>query len=163
MPYAALLTLLHPVADRLGELPTAERESLLAAIDLRDADVDVRAARTGLWRLLTRLSEERPLLVTVDDSDEIDPPASTSMSFALGRMDSQAIAVWWPSTGGHPGNPLVAIGDELVVLDGLDHRGAGAAAVRDAVPATDWVVRRMASFAGGQLDGRHPARPLADP
>ena len=147
VPYAALLTLLHPVADRLGELPTVERESLLAAIDLRDADVAVRAARTGLWRLLTRLSEERPLLVAVDDSDQIDAATLDVMSFALGRMDSQAIAVL-VAMDGRPGNPLAAIGDELVVLDGLDHE-AIVAAVRDAVPVTDWVARRMASFAGG--------------
>ena len=148
MPYAALLTLLHPVADRLGELPTAERDSLLAAIDLRDADVAVRAARTGLWRLLTRLSEERPLLVAVDDSDQIDAATLDVMSFALGRMDSQAIAVLVAVDGRHPGNPLEAIGDELVVLDGLDLE-AVVAAVRDAVAVTDWVARRMASFAGG--------------
>ncbi len=148
MPYAALLTLLHPVADRLGELPAAEHDSLVAAIDLRDADVDVRAARTGLWRLLTRLSEERPLLVAVDDSDQIDAATLDVMAFALGRMDSQAIAVLVAVDGRRAGNPLEAIGDELVVLDELDHE-AVVAAVRDAVATTDWVARRMASFAGG--------------
>lgn len=148
VPYAALLTLLHPVADRLGELPAAERDSLLAAIDLRDADVAVRAARTGLWRLLTRLSEERPLLVAVDDSDQIDGATLDVMAFALGRMDSQAIALLVAVDGRRTDNPLEAIGDELVVLDGMDHE-AVVAAVHDAVSATDWVARRMASFAGG--------------
>ena len=100
VPYAALLTLLHPVADRLGELPTVERESLLAAIDLRDADVAVRAARTGLWRLLTRLSEERPLLVAVDDSDQIDAATLDVMSFALGGWTARPSPCWWRWTAG---------------------------------------------------------------
>ena len=148
VPYGSLMTLLHPVADHIAELPTSERESLHAAIELREQDVDERAARTGLWRLLTRLSEERPLLITADDSDEMDPASLAVVAFALGRMDSQAVAALTSADGHGASNPLVAIGDELVVLDGLDVETL-AAAVQAAVPATDWVVRRMASFAGG--------------
>ena len=148
VPYGSLLTLLHPVADHIGELPTCERESLQAAIELRERDVDERAARTGLWRLLTRLSEDRPLLITADDSDDMDPASLAVVAFALGRMDSQAVAALTAANGPCASNPLVAIGDELVVLDGLDVETL-AAAVQAAVPATDWVARRMASFAGG--------------
>ncbi len=148
VPYGALMTLLHPVADRIGDLPTCERESLQAAIELREQDVDERAARTGLWRLLTRLSEDRPLLITADDSDDMDPASLTVLAFALGRMDSQAVAALTAASGHSTSNPLVTIGDELLVLDGLDVETL-AAAVQAAVPATDWVVRRMASFAGG--------------
>ena len=61
-----------------------------------------RAARTGLWRLLTRLSEERPLLITADDSDEMDPASLAVVAFALGRMDSQAVAAL-TSADGHGG------------------------------------------------------------
>ncbi len=148
VPYGSLLTLLHPVADRIAELPASERESLHAAIELREQDVDERAARTGLWRLLTRLSEERPLLITADDSDEMDPASLAVVAFALGRMDSQAVAALTSADGHGGANQLVAISDERVVLDGLDIETL-AAAVQAAVPATDWVVRRMASFAGG--------------
>ena len=61
VPYASMLTLLHPVSDRITELPNPERDSLYAALDLRAADVDERAARTGLWRLLTATRRGAPV------------------------------------------------------------------------------------------------------
>jgi DNA-binding CsgD family transcriptional regulator len=148
IPYSSMLTLLHPVMDRIPDLPPSERDSLYAALELRAADVDDRAARTGLWRLLTRLGEDGPLLVTADDSDLMDDASLRVLAFALGRMDSQRVAAFATADCHRSSNPLVAIGDELIVLDGLD-RESLVRSVHATVPATDWAVRRMASFAGG--------------
>ena len=148
IPYSSMLTLLHPVSDRIEGLPPSERDSLRAALDLRAADVDERAARTGLWRLLTLLAEERPLLITVDDSDLMDEASVGVLAFALGRLDAQPVASLAAAESHRSPNPLVAIGDELIMLDGLDVE-ALARSVQASVPVTDWVARRMASFAGG--------------
>jgi DNA-binding CsgD family transcriptional regulator/tetratricopeptide (TPR) repeat protein len=151
IPYASMLTLLHPVADRIEDLPAEERASLGAALDLRAADVDERAARTGLWRLLTRLGEERPLLITVDDSHLMDSASAEVLAFALGRLDSQPVAALAAADCRRAKNPLVAIGDDVIVLEELDV-DAVVRAVRASVPATDHVIRRMAAFAGGDRD-----------
>ena len=148
IPYSSMLTLLHPVADRIPELPASERDSLQAALELRATDVDARAAWTGLWRLLTRLGDERPLLVTADDSDLMDDASLDVLAFALGRMDGQPVAALATADCHRSPNPLVAIGDELIVLDGLDAESL-VRSVQSSVPATDWATRRMASFAGG--------------
>ena len=148
IPYSSMLTLLHPVADRIPELPASERDSLQAALELRATDVDARAARTGLWRLLTRLGDERPLLVTADDSDLMDDASLDVLAFALGRMDGQPVAALATADCHRSPNPLVAIGDEMIVLDGLDAESL-VRSVQASVPATDWATRRMASFAGG--------------
>jgi hypothetical protein len=92
LPFANMLTLLHPVVEHLDELPALERDSLRAALDLRAADVDGLAARTGLWRLLTRLAGEQPLLIAVEDSDHLDDATASLLAFALGRLDTQAVA-----------------------------------------------------------------------
>ena len=162
IPYSSMLTLLHPVADRIPELPVSERDSLQAALELRAADVDVLCGVHRVWRLLTRLGDERPLLVTADDSDLMDDASLDVLAFALGRMDGQPVAALATADCHRSSNPLVAIGDELIVLDGLDAESL-VRSVQAAVPATDWadvshgIVRRR------QLGHGHAVGAVPDP
>ena len=57
------------------------------------------------------MSEERPLLIAADDSDQMDPASLAIVAFALGRMDSQAVAALTSADGHGASNPLVAISD----------------------------------------------------
>ena len=141
------MTLLHPVADRIGELPTSERESLRGDTELREQDVDEQA----LHRPVAAAHPLERGAAAPDRGRRQRPDGSRQPRHRRlrSRADGLAAVAALTSADGHgASNPLVAISDERAVLDGLDIETL-AAAVQAAVPATDWVVRRMASFAGG--------------
>src|SRR6478735_2319560 len=68
LPFAGLAALVRPLLDDLDALPPPQAHALAVALALREGeDVDRFAISAGLLTLLTRVSEERPTAVLVDD------------------------------------------------------------------------------------------------
>jgi DNA-binding NarL/FixJ family response regulator len=90
--YGGLLSLLRPLERRFDELAGPENADVLrSAMALRTRPADPLDVGIGVLRLMTTLAEERPLVVTVDDADGLDPATVDALAFAFGRLGVDAV------------------------------------------------------------------------
>ncbi|MEO1064147.1 MAG: LuxR C-terminal-related transcriptional regulator, partial [Actinomycetota bacterium] len=116
LPLSSLLTLLDAVSDHIEALGEDEAASLRAALDLRGDDVDPRAVRLALWRLLSDVAATRPVAVLVQDSDQVDEVSRDVLAFALGRLDTDDVVVLVAAAPGDD-HGLVAVCDRRIELE----------------------------------------------
>ncbi|MFD9906508.1 ATP-binding protein [Streptomyces sp. NPDC059063] len=136
LAYAGLHLLLGPYTDRLGALPAPQARALRAAFGMTDATDAVAEAGgdtgqgaapdrflVGLaaLSLLGEISEERPLLVLLDDAQWLDQASAEALLFAARRLGSDPVALVFAVRDGHP---FPATGLAELRLTGLDE-GAG--------------------------------------
>lgn len=92
---AGLQRLLAPLSEEVDRLAEPWRELLRGALT-RGAlgDTDRLTLYTGLVELLSRAAadRDRPLLVCVDDADQLDPPSLDALAFAARRLGGSAVA-----------------------------------------------------------------------
>jgi DNA-binding CsgD family transcriptional regulator/tetratricopeptide (TPR) repeat protein len=105
--YAALGDLLAGYVDAIAGLPPRQRHALEVALLLDDADgvaPDQQSVALGCLRVLTRLAEDGPLVVAVDDVQWLDAPSELVLRFAVRRLGSAPIAVFvaWRTEGEEP-------------------------------------------------------------
>jgi DNA-binding CsgD family transcriptional regulator len=119
--FAGLLTFLRPVEGRLDELAGDGAGALRAALTLgADSSPDAAVAiGLGVYRVLTALADEGPVLVLVDDAHLLDRATADALGFALGRLGVDPIAAVLTSDGSLA-PPLASAVRETVVLTGLD-------------------------------------------
>ena len=90
LPHVALGDLLEGAADEvLPELPAPRRRALELALlhaDRGDERVDARALGVAVRSALELLSDERPVLVAIDDVQWLDPASARVLAFALRRV-----------------------------------------------------------------------------
>ncbi|MEM9565512.1 MAG: AAA family ATPase [Actinomycetota bacterium] len=91
--FSSLLSLLRPVEDRIEELVGERGEALRAALDLSPGTTEPTQVRLALFRLLTNLAAERPVVVLLDDAHLLDRSTWDALRFAIGRLDADQIAV----------------------------------------------------------------------
>ena len=93
LPWVCLTDLLTAVPSGLIDaLPPPQRHALRVVMLADDGDetVDERAIGMALWTLLDAMSRDLPLLIAVDDLQNIDPASATALSFALRRLQETA-------------------------------------------------------------------------
>jgi DNA-binding CsgD family transcriptional regulator len=111
LPYANLHQLLGPVLDHVGELPTQQRESLLACFGMVDVEeVNPFFTSLAVLELLVRASTESPLLVTLDDLHWMDQPTLDALAFVTRRIETERIVLLFTSRTQAP-----LLGDEQTV------------------------------------------------
>jgi DNA-binding CsgD family transcriptional regulator len=95
LSYAALSDLFDAVTDAtVSQLPVPQREAISAALLRAPAPrrgIDERALCAAVLSLLRLMSAEGPLVVAVDDAQWLDSPSARVLSFAVRRLDSEAI------------------------------------------------------------------------
>lgn len=133
LPLAALGDLLHPLRDRLDELPGPQRSAAQAALLVGDGTkaVDERALGAATRVLLESALADAPagLVVAIDDAPWVDPPSGRALRFAL-RRTAGRIGVLVSSRTATSGATQLPLGladadHDLVALDPL-----GTAALR---------------------------------
>ncbi len=169
--FAALSSLLRPLASSLDELADDLAAPLRGALRMGREPVDPLDVRLGLLRALTAAAERTPLVLLLDDADRLDPASSAALAFVLGRLGVDpigTIAVTGPGEG-----PFDAVTTDVLPLPGLASR-ALAEIVQAAIPCTSEVAARLASWAEGSplvaielarslsADERDGSRPLPD-
>jgi len=104
LAFAGLHQLLRPVLDRVADLPGRQAEALLGAFGLSAEPPPVGALLTGLavLTLLSRLSENRPLLVVADDAQWLDRGSLDTLAFAARRLDSEPLVLLLGARGNLP-------------------------------------------------------------
>ena len=95
LAFAGLHQLLHPVLDRLSGLPDRQAGALLGAFGLSADPVPPDALLTGIGvlTLLSRLSEDRPLLVVADDAQWLDRSSLETLAFTARRLESERLVL----------------------------------------------------------------------
>ncbi len=94
LPFAGLATVLRPVLDQIGTLPAPQAEALGVALALREGTAADRfAISAGVLTLLTRVGEERPTAVVVDDAHLLDRPSADALAFVARRLIADPLLV----------------------------------------------------------------------
>jgi DNA-binding SARP family transcriptional activator len=141
LAYAGLFDLCAPVLDRVAGLPEPSATVLAGALGHGASGAWGSMAVGGaLLALLTRLAAERPVLVRVDDADDLDADTLDAVLFAGRRLGAHPVAVVLA------GGPSVAarVGDaapEHVELAPLDRDDAVLVLERACPVAPDAAVR----------------------
>ena len=94
LPFAGLAALLRPVLDQIETLPAPQAEALGVALALREGiAADRFAISAGVLTLLTRVGEERPTAVVVDDAHLLDRPSADALAFVARRLIADPLLV----------------------------------------------------------------------
>ncbi|TXS41756.1 helix-turn-helix transcriptional regulator [Streptomyces sp. OR43] len=94
LPYASLHQLCAPFLQEIGDLPGPQRDALRVAFGMAAGDPPDRfLVGLAVLTLLTRVSEARPLLVLVDDSQWLDQVSLQTLEFVARRLLAEAIAI----------------------------------------------------------------------
>ncbi|MER5517727.1 AAA family ATPase [Streptomyces sp. NPDC002763] len=95
LAFAGLHQLLRPVLDRVAGLPSRQAEALRGAFGLSADPAPPDPLLTGIavLTLLSGLSDERPLLVVVDDTQWLDRASLDALAFTARRLESERLVL----------------------------------------------------------------------
>ena len=107
VPFGGLLQLLRPVLEHLDALPAPQAEALGSALALLPGSGGERfAVGAAVLSLLSRVAEDRPLAVLVDDAHLLDPPSAQALCFAARRLTADPVVVLLAARDETVGGPL---------------------------------------------------------
>jgi len=167
LPFAALHTVLRPALHLLGELPGPQADALGGALSLRrEGPRDRFATGAATLSLLSRLAEDAPVVVVLDDAQWADQSSVEALAFAARRVHEDPVAVLFSARSGEAPEALGSV--PVLELGGLDAASA-AELVRQAHPGADpAALDRLHRATGGNplalLElGADPSMVLMDP
>jgi DNA-binding CsgD family transcriptional regulator len=108
LPYAGLVDLFVDLSlDDLTELPNPQRRALEAALLRDEATAEPLAVSLGVRNVLQTLSQDKPMLVAIDDLQWLDQPSRRALAFALRRLDDRFVNLLGTIRTGEEPEPLV--------------------------------------------------------
>ena len=94
LPFAGLLQLLRPVLGYLDDLPAPQSHALGVAFALHPGPGGDRfTIGAGVLSLLSRVAQDGPVLVLIDDAHLLDRPSSEALLFAARRFTADPVAI----------------------------------------------------------------------
>lgn len=129
--YAGLLGLLHPIRDRVADIPDYQATALGSALAWSSGTgtVDPFLLGAATLSLLAAAAEYRPVLVLVDDLQWLDLESARAIAFAARRLGPDAVAL---VLAAREGTVRAELSDGLSVLP---VPGLSAAAAATLLPA----------------------------
>jgi AAA ATPase domain len=92
LPFAGLHQLCGPMLDRLGHLPSPQRDALGTAFGLQAGPAPDRfLVGLALLSLLSEVAEQRPLVCVVDDAQWLDHASAQALAFAARRLLAESV------------------------------------------------------------------------
>jgi DNA-binding CsgD family transcriptional regulator len=152
LAFAGLYGLLHPIEDKLGELPEMQAAALAGALGLAPSrGADRLLVSAAVLSLLAAAAEEGPLLCLIDDAQFLDVASMEALLFSARRLAAEPVALLFAVRQG-AGRVFAASGLPELVVDGLDAETAArllaASAPEAADPVREWL---LAEAAGNPL------------
>lgn len=88
VPFGGLLQVLRPALAHLKAIPGPQADALATALALREGTggTDRFAIGAATLSLLSRLAEDQPVAVIVDDAHLLDRPSAQALAFAARRL-----------------------------------------------------------------------------
>lgn len=96
LPYAALGDLIGEAFAEVGSaIPTPQQHALATALLLSNVDqaADIRTTATAVVSVITKLAEERPVVVAIDDVQWLDAASARVLAFAARRLPQRVALV----------------------------------------------------------------------
>jgi DNA-binding CsgD family transcriptional regulator len=122
--FGALLQLLRPAMDLVTKLPGPQARALEVALAMREGEAGARfAIGAACLSLLSRMAEDRPVLVVIDDAQDLDRPSAEAIVFAARRLLADRVGVLLAVRPTH-GGPVADAGFPVHRVDGLDMESA---------------------------------------
>jgi len=148
LPFAALVELLEPLADRIERLAEAQASALRGALALaRPTDGEAAVAAATL-ALLALAAEEDPVLVLVDDAHWLDAASGLAIAFAARRLHEAGIGVVF--TNRAEDTPRFSLeGIDAIPLLPLEEHAATELVVRSAPSLDEATTARVVAAAAG--------------
>ncbi|WP_419818216.1 ATP-binding protein [Glaciibacter flavus] len=149
LPYAGLQQLLGPVLSSAGMLPTVRRRAILTALGLDDGPAP-QPFLVGLAThdLLSAAAARTPLMVAIDDTQWLDDPTQSVLSFTARRVHDHAMTMIASIRSGHP-SPLLRAGLDVLTLEALDDRAANEVLDEHAPELSESMRRRVLTQSDG--------------
>ena len=172
---SGLSLLLRPLAPYTGTVAGSHRQVLDAVIGVSGLCVEDRfSLAAATLALLSAAAEAQPLLVVVDDAQWLDEPSAKALSFALRRLDADAVVVILASR--NPATRLLSsVGEKVIELSGLDPAGGMALLTERNPDFAKPIAEQVVTATGGNPlalievaahlspDQRQGRQPLPDP
>nr|WP_281497182.1 LuxR family transcriptional regulator [Ornithinimicrobium sp. F0845] len=168
LPFAALHAVLRPALHLLDDLPGPQADALGGALSLRrEGPGDRFATGAATLSLLSRLAEERPVVVVLDDVQWADQPSVEALTFAARRVHEDQVAILFGARSAEVPEALSSV--PLLEVRGLDPAST-AELLRQSHPGVvdaDSLERVHRATGGNPLAllelGTEPALALLDP
>ncbi|MFN8121388.1 MAG: ATP-binding protein [Thermoleophilia bacterium] len=150
LPFAALITLLGPVAGHRDLVPPGPRAALEAALALGPpASADRFAAYHGMLLLLEAAADETgPLVLRVDDAHWLDPASMEALAYCARRVEDLPVGIA-VATRIAEGVEATLPGAHVLTLAPLDDAAARAVIELTGDRVADDVATRLVRVAGG--------------
>lgn len=148
LAFGGLHQLFAPVLHLLPELPGPQAEALEVALSLREGRRPERfAVGAGVLGLLSRVAEDQPLAVVIDDVHLLDESSAEALAFAARRLSTDPVAV----VAAQRGEPSAQLGGLTVLRLGPLDEAATRALVSGQTTwaSTDVALRRFHAITGG--------------
>jgi DNA-binding CsgD family transcriptional regulator len=119
VPFGALLQVLRPALDHLDRIPGPQADALASALALRPGPAGDRfAVGAATLSLLSRLGEECPVAVVLDDAHLLDRPSAQALTFAARRLAADPVALLAAVREGEP-SAMTEAGLPVLPVTGL--------------------------------------------
>lgn len=119
LPFAGLHQLVQPILRAEDGLPPRQRNALLAAFGMSDADaLDPFLIALAALQLLADVAEDAPLLVVVEDAHWLDRPTTDVLAFVARRLEVEPIVLLLAVREGYE-TPLTELGLPELRLEAL--------------------------------------------
>ena len=94
LAFAGLHQICATMLDRLGAVPSPQREALESAFGLRvGSSPDAFLIGLAVLSLLSEVAQERPLLCLIDDFQWMDYASALILAFVARRLDSESVGI----------------------------------------------------------------------
>ena len=122
LPFSALSLLCQSLPRRGGELPSAQRAALDAALGLRDDRPDPYLVGLAVLGLLIEAGRAMPLVCFVDDAQWLDNQSALALAFAARRVQGERVAVIFAVRDRQAAAPIAPL--PALAIEGLDDENA---------------------------------------
>jgi signal transduction histidine kinase len=143
LPFAGLHQLLRPALSLIDRLPSPQAAALRGALGLAERAGDDRfLIAVACLTLLSELTEQRPVLCLIDDSQWLDASSADALLFVARRLDAEGIVILFALRTGEA-HRFDARGVPELEVPVLGREAADALITRRAEGAVAPAVRRM--------------------
>lgn len=144
--YSGLHELVHPMLDRLDQLPAVQADALRGALSLAPAQGAGRLSiGAATLSLLAAAAGDGPLLCVVDDAQWLDEATIAALVFAARRLEAEGVAMLFAARP----EGFRAPGIAELELEGLDEAAALALLGAHAEAIDHDVAATLATATGG--------------
>jgi DNA-binding CsgD family transcriptional regulator len=149
LPFAAITDLLWPLQEHLATLPAIQREALEVCLALSAGPPHgPLAACAGTLGVLTAATDQRPLVILVDDLQWLDAESAQILLFVARRVLDERLAMVF-TVRAEPGTPPPDTGLPTLSLSGLSTEECARIATVMGVRLTPATLASLVGSTGG--------------